>query len=70
MIENKDIRSETVIVAKVKNSSKEIIEKLKQNGFLVAGGYGDKKETQIRIANFPSHTKEEVMRLCELFFGI
>lgn len=66
LIKNKETRSETVIVAEALSGSKEIMEKLKQNGFLVGGGYGAKKETQIRIANFPSHTKEEVMELCKL----
>jgi phosphoserine aminotransferase len=65
-IKNKNIQSETVIVAEVKDGSKKIIEKIKEGGFLIAGGYADKKETQVRIGNFPSHTKEQVLKLCEL----
>ncbi|MGC9599042.1 MAG: aminotransferase class V-fold PLP-dependent enzyme [Minisyncoccia bacterium] len=64
-IRNKKIRSQTVAVAEAKQGSKEIIEALKQKGFVIASGYGAQKESQIRIGNFPSHTKEQVAKLCE-----
>ena len=70
LIENKEVRSETVIVAETPGGSKEVIDQLKQDGFIVASGYDDKKETQIRIANFLTQTKDEVAKLCELISGI
>ncbi len=65
-IHNEKIRSQTVVVAEAKHGSKKIIEALAQKGFVIASGYGDKKDSQIRIGNFPSHTKEQVAKLCEV----
>lgn len=66
LTKNINTRSETIIVAETKNGSKNIVEKLAENGFVVSLGYGDKKDTQIRIGNFPSHSKEQVEKLSEL----
>jgi phosphoserine aminotransferase len=52
-------RSKTVIVAETKISSAEVIEKLKQDQLIVGSGYGDYKSKHIRIANFPTHSKEQ-----------
>ncbi len=60
------MRSDTVIVADTREDSRITIEKIKGKGFLIAGGYGDKKAAQIRIGNFPSHTGEEVAALADL----
>ncbi len=66
LVTNKELRSETVIVAKPINGSQEVIEYFKKGGFLVASGYAEQKEMQIRIANFPSHSIEQVQKLCML----
>ncbi len=67
LISNKQIQSQTVAVAEAKHGSREIIDALAQKGFVIATGYGAQKESQIRIGNFPSHTKEQVAKLCEAF---
>jgi phosphoserine aminotransferase len=59
-------RSKTVIVAETKSSSKEIISRLSQKGLIVGSGYGGFKEKQIRIANFPTHSKEHIEMLSDL----
>lgn len=53
------IRSKTVIVAETQNSSAEIIDQLKQSNLIVGSGYGSYKAKHIRIANFPTHSKEQ-----------
>jgi phosphoserine aminotransferase len=61
-------RSQSIIVAE---GSKENITKLHQNlarfGYKVGTGYGSRKKDQIRIANFPVHSLEDIKKLCELF---
>jgi len=46
-------RSDTVIVIEV-GDSQEVIKKLSEGGFAVSSGYGPYKESQVRIANYPS----------------
>ncbi len=64
-LKNESVRSQTVIAAEAEGGAKEILEGMKQKGFLISGGYEDKTGKRIRIANFPSHTKEQVAKLCE-----
>lgn len=52
-------RSKTVIVAETQIPSAEIIDKLKKDKLLVGSGYGDYKTKHIRIANFPTHSREQ-----------
>lgn len=58
-------RSETVIVAKTEMTSSEVNKHLAEFGMQVGQGYKDHKETQLRIANFPGHTMEEITALIE-----
>lgn len=58
--------SQTVIVAKTPGGSKPIIDRLKAQGITIASGYGTRKDTHIRIGNFPQHTVEDVERLVSL----
>lgn len=58
-VKEEHYRSKTVIVAETKMPSSEIIEKLKQHHLIVGSGYGDYKAKHIRIANFPTHSKEQ-----------
>lgn len=60
-------RSVTTIVIDVNGQTKIITDRLTQKGFIVGKGYGDKKESQIRIANFPTHTLQQVEELLQHF---
>jgi phosphoserine aminotransferase len=60
-------RSATVVVANVKTGKPaDVLEKAKKAGFIVGGGYGGSKDRQIRIANFPATSPEQVERLIEV----
>ncbi len=48
-------RSKTTIVLNTKISSSKVIKKLYDSGFVVSSGYGEYKDSQIRIGNFPVH---------------
>lgn len=60
----KSHRSKTTAVANTSNSS-EVIDFLKSKGMIIGSGYGETKATQVRIANFPTHSKEQVELLCD-----
>jgi len=60
-------RSKTVLVADVKDiPAAELIEKVKKLGITIGSGYGKNKASQIRIANFPTHSKEIFERLVDV----
>ncbi len=65
-IENTAHRSKTVIVSDTQTASKTIHEYLEQHLFFVGSGYGRKKASQIRIANFPAHSIESTEKLIAL----
>ncbi len=56
-------RSETVIVANTKSPAAEIIESLKKDQIVLGAGYGSFKDSQVRIANFPAVSIENVEML-------
>ena len=56
-------RSQTVIVANTERPSAQVIAQAKQAGMVVGSGYGTFKESQIRIANFPAVSAEQVTAL-------
>jgi phosphoserine aminotransferase len=62
-VKDNNLRSKTVLVLNTGAKTKEIIGKLKEKGIVVGRGYGEYKDTHIRIANFPQHTKKQVERL-------
>lgn len=66
-VENKGMRSPTLIVINTKGNSQKIYTYLDTLNMEVGFGYGDAKEQQIRIANFPSHTKQDIERLLHAF---
>lgn len=68
-VKSPQFRSKTVIVAEVNNSST-IIEKLAEKGFLIGSGYGKYKNDHIRIANFPTHSKEQIEMLSDLLMEL
>ncbi|HXF48208.1 MAG TPA: aminotransferase class V-fold PLP-dependent enzyme [Verrucomicrobiae bacterium] len=51
-----------VVLPEGKNS-KSVQEGLKAHNMAVGSGYGPFKDSQIRIANFPQHSKEDLLRL-------
>lgn len=55
-------RSQTVIVADCVDSAP-MLAQLAEQGLIVGAGYGDRKRTQLRIANFPAHSPEAMARL-------
>ena len=64
-VKDKSIRSKTVVVANTEGDSHQIIDKLDQKGFVLGNGYGKYKGRQIRIASFPTHSKEQIELLVD-----
>ena len=69
-VENKEDRSKTVAVAKVMGSPTDLIKSLEAKGIVIGTGYGQYKDQHIRIANFPTHSKEQVEMLSDLLLAI
>lgn len=57
------LRSRTVAVIDTEKPSAEIIAALKQKGLILGSGYGDRKGSQLRIANFPATGLSEIEQL-------
>jgi phosphoserine aminotransferase len=60
------IQSKTVIVAECGEQTAHISQYLSKHGFYPGDGYGEKKKTQLRFANFPAHSKEQYEHLVDL----
>ncbi|WP_281615893.1 aminotransferase class V-fold PLP-dependent enzyme [Flammeovirga sp. SubArs3] len=67
-VKEERLRSKTVIVIDVKEnrSAKDLMEYLEEQGLVVSSGYGPNKATQVRVANFPTHSKELYFQLIDL----
>jgi phosphoserine aminotransferase len=65
LVKDENFQSESVIVLQCKNGSEQIIKDLKAQGLHVTSGYGKFKNDEIRIANFPSTTKQDMLQLIE-----
>lgn len=52
-------RSRTVIVAECGEYTQAVTDHLIKKGILPGDGYGPQKKTQLRFANFPTHSKEQ-----------
>ncbi len=65
-VENLAHQSPTVIVLNCEGNSQQLTQKLSEKGFVVGSGYGEYKEKQIRIANFPATSVSEIEDLIEL----
>ena len=68
-IKEKAYRSKTVIVAQTKDNMS-IINECEKRGWILGKGYGDHKVDQIRIANFPMHSKEQMEQLVDFLTNI
>lgn len=64
-VKEQDHRSQTTIVADSAVPSPEVNKKLEPFDMAVGSGYGNYKEKQIRIANFPTHSPEQVEKLVQ-----
>ncbi|GAB3509226.1 alanine--glyoxylate aminotransferase family protein [Spirosoma knui] len=58
-------RSQTVVVATTQKPSADVIADGKKANMVIGSGYGKFKESQIRIANFPATSAEQVNALIE-----
>ncbi|ANQ48864.1 aminotransferase class V-fold PLP-dependent enzyme [Flammeovirga sp. MY04] len=67
-VKEERVRSKTVIVIEILNgrSPKDFMAYLEEKGLVVSTGYGPNKATQVRIANFPTHSKELYFQLIDL----
>lgn len=64
-VTNAEARSQTVVVAQTGEATNALIDFLKAKGMVVGSGYGPFKNAHIRIANFPTHSKESVEMLVD-----
>ncbi len=64
-VEDPAYRSRTTTVARVATGSTELISYLSSKGFIAGSGYGKHKTDHIRIANFPTHSKEQIEMLAD-----
>ena len=62
-------RSKTTVVAKT-SSVDNFITQFERKGMMIGDGYGVHKGKHIRIANFPTHSKEVVEMLCDFLHVI
>ncbi|GAB4334697.1 MAG: alanine--glyoxylate aminotransferase family protein [Flammeovirgaceae bacterium] len=68
LVKNKAHRSQTVLVANVKSGEASgVLKKWEEKGLIVGKGYGDFKDSQIRVANFPTFSKEVFYQLIDTF---
>jgi len=64
-VEEANIRSKTVVVGNTIGDSAHLIDNLTKKGFVLGNGYGQYKGKQIRIASFPTHSKEQIELLVD-----
>ncbi len=65
-VKNPKFRSQTVAVIQMGKDTKPVDEYLRKHNIIVGRGYGDLKEEQFRIANFPALTITQTKRLITL----
>lgn len=66
LVEKEALRSKTVMVAKTESDNQSLVSFLNNQGIVIGKGYGEAKSNQIRIANFPTHSKEQMEKLADL----
>lgn len=64
-VQNRALRSSTMIVVDTHGETEKILNHLKNEGIVLGAGYGAHRGDQLRIANFPAHTVEDVARLLQ-----
>jgi len=63
LIQDTAHQSKTTIVAQVKGGSTKLTKMLEKKGYRIGSGYGERKDQDIRIANFPAHRIEDIKGL-------
>lgn len=66
LIVNNNFRSKTTLTVTVRGGSSGIVKYLLEREIVVGKGYGERKDQDIRIANFPAHTKKDIKLLINL----
>jgi phosphoserine aminotransferase len=56
-------RSATTLVANTKVAASQVNKALAPFDMAIGSGYGNNKESQVRIANFPAHSRSQVQAL-------
>lgn len=64
-VADSNLRSQTTIVANTSIDSTEVNKQLAPFDMAVGTGYGNYKEQQIRIANFPAHSEDDMKKLVD-----
>ena len=62
-VKEQQFRSMTTIVVDIHKGKKDVKKLLAERGCIVLGGYGPNKDTQIRIANYPAHSVQDIKYL-------
>jgi phosphoserine aminotransferase len=62
-IQDKKYRSETVLTIETKSDPQKVLERLKQQDIIISAGYKRFQHSQIRIANYPSHSEKMIHTL-------
>lgn len=65
-VTDRKFQSQTVIVAETGTETAYITEQLIKHGLQPGDGYGERKKSQLRFANFPTHSKETYELLVDL----
>ena len=65
-VTDKSLRSDTVIVLNSGEHTKGIIDYLATKNMIIGTGYGKQKADHVRVANFPTHSKEQFEMLTDL----
>lgn len=65
-VTDKSLRSDTVIVLDTQGYTKDLQSFLASKKMIIGSGYGKMKGQQLRIANFPTHSKEQFEMLTDL----
>jgi phosphoserine aminotransferase len=68
-VQDKAFQSKTVIVADCGEHTENITKLLQSKGMQPGDGYGSFKKSQLRFANFPTHSKEQYELLVDTLAG-
>ncbi|MFY0652536.1 MAG: alanine--glyoxylate aminotransferase family protein [Cyclobacteriaceae bacterium] len=64
-VKEKRFRSITLGVAEIESDSAVLIAQMAKKGLVIGSGYGEFRKKHIRIANFPTHSKEQMEMLVD-----
>jgi len=69
-VKEKEFRSKTVIAIDCGQHFTQVKEALLKKGMIPGDGYGDFKKRHLRLANFPTHSKEQFENLVDTIAGL